>query len=371
MLGLGLIRPTLPLYVQSVFGVGALEVSWIPAAFGVGKLLADLPAGLIMDRMGRSRLMAAGLVLVAAVDILSGLEVSFSRFVVLRSLAGLGFGLFVTTAAAAVLDLAPPAGRGRYMGTYLLAGDIGAMLGAGAGGWIYEQVGVRIPFFAKALAAAGAALLAGKAPLQGSRREGPVRVEVRRVLHLPGLLLICLVNMVLFMADVGVLALLLPLSLGARGFPPQVIGLVIALVAAAQIAALAVGSRLADRWGKIVVLTPGLLLYAGGLLVLLVAPAASPPWLAAVTIGAGSGAARAAPAALIGDIAPAAFHGVAMGLFRTFTDIGMICGPVLLGWVASIAGFEVAFWTAAGSLGLAILPLQLVSHRKPAGFGTR
>lgn len=364
LLGLGLIRPILPLFVQSVFGASIVQVSWIPAAFGIGKLLADLPAGLLMDRMGRTRLMAAGLFLVATVDVLSALELHFSRFLVLRCLAGLGFGFFVTTAAAAVLDLAPAAGRGRYMGWYLLVGDLGAVLGASAGGWMYEHAGVRVPFFAKALVAGTAAALAAWAPLQGSRRDETAPRMAATAVRLPGLVRVSLVNMVLLMADVGILAVLLPLFLGTRGLSPQGIGLFVALVAAVQIAALFVGSRLADRWGRIAVLAPALLVYAGGLLAL---SAGAAPWqfvLATLTIGAGSGAARSVPVALVGDLAPARLRGVAMGVFRTFTDVGMIAGSILLGWSASVAGLAMAFWIAAGGLVLAI-PL-LVGIRRVA-----
>ncbi|MGQ0548256.1 MAG: MFS transporter [Armatimonadota bacterium] len=364
LFGLGLIRPVLPLFVQSVFGASIVQVSWIPAAFGIGKLLADLPAGLLMDRMGRARLMAAGLLLVATVDVLSAVELHFSRFLVLRWLAGLGFGFFVTTAAAAVLDVAPAAGRGRYVGWYLLVGDLGAVLGASAGGWMYEDAGVRAPFFAKALVAGMGALVVASAPLHGSRRDEPGAGMAARAVRLPDLIRISVVNMVLFMADVGILAVLLPLFLGARGLSPQGIGLFVALVAAAQIAALFVGSRLADRWGRIAVLAPALLVYAGGLLAL---SAGAGPWqfvLATLTIGAGSGAARAVPGALVGDLAPAPLRGVVMGVFRTFTDVGMIAGPVLLGWSASVAGFTIAFWTAAAGLVLAI-PL-LVGIRRVA-----
>lgn len=362
MLGLGLIRPILPLYVQSVFSASIVEVSWIPAAFGIGKMLAGLPAGLLMDRVGHKRVMAAGLLLVATVDVLSALEGYFPRFLVWRSLAGLGFGFFVTTAVATVLDLAPAASRGRHMGWYLLVGDVGAALGAGAGGWVYEQAGVRAPFFLKALAAGTAALHAVRAPLQGSRRDGPVRGDVRAALRLPGLLEVSMVNMILLMADVGILAILFPLFLGARGLSPQAIGVFVALAAGAQIAALTVGSRLADLWGRIAVLIPALLLYAGGLFTL---SAAASPWqllLAALTIGAGSGTARAVPSALVGDIAPPALRNMALGVFRTFTDVGMVTGPVLLGWSASVAGFKMAFWTAAGGLVLAI-PLLIRLRR--------
>lgn len=363
LFGLGLIRPILPLYVQSTFGVDVLRVSWIPAAFGVGKLVADVPAGLLMDRLGRRRMMAAGLILVAVVDVLSAVEATFRQFLLWRMLAGLGFGFFVTTAATVVLDLAPHKVRGRYMGSYLLIGDLGSVVGAGAGGWLYEQFGTGIPFFAKAAAAATAAGLAGRV-MVASGVEGPRRpLPARAILRLPGLLPIAFLNMILFMADVGVLALLLPLLLDAAGLSPRAIGLLVAIVASTQLGTLFVASRVADRWNKWALLVLALLLYATGLSVL--ASALPMTWIipAALVLGAGSGMARGIPLALVGDLAPAPLRAGAMGVFRAFTDVGMIAGPILLGFLAHTFGNPVALVTVAGLL-LAGVGLIVLMYRQ-------
>ena len=100
---------------------------------------------------------------------------------------------------------------------------VGAMLGAVGGGCVYEQLGPRIPFFVKAAFAGSAALLAGKVRVPSTIQAGGVRGGVRTAVGLPGLLPISVVNMVLFMADVGILAILFPLFLHARGLPPRVI----------------------------------------------------------------------------------------------------------------------------------------------------
>lgn len=349
LFGLGVIRPILPLYAQEVFGVDVLRVSWIPAAFGIGKLLADVPAGLLMDNLGRQRLMAVGLVLVATVDLLSAAESAFPRFLLWRSLAGLGFGLFATTAATIVLDLAPSRARGRLMGSYLLVGDVGAVFGAGAGGWIYERLGTRAPFVLKALCAGTAGVLAGRIRSGWAAHERRAQAGLRAAIGLPGLVSISLVSMTLFMADVGILATLFPLFLHSRGLAPGVIGLVVALVVAVQVGALALGSRLADRLGRVRILLLGLGLYAIGLALLSIVRSSAPTLSVAILMAVGSGLARAIPAAVVGDLAEPPLRGAAMGVFRTFTDIGMIGGPGLLGALAG-KSYPFAFLAAAGFL---------------------
>lgn len=353
LLGLGLIRPILPLYVQATLGVDVFLVSWIPMAFGVGKIVANLPAGIFMDRLGRWRLMALGLALVAAVDALSALESAFSRFLLWRTLAGFGFGLFVTTAATSVLDLAPAERRSRYMGSYLLVGDLGSVAGAAAGGWIYEHLGARI-FFAKALVAAIAATLAGKTRVRGGAGPAVSLSAPGRALRLPGLLPLAALNMVLFMADVAAVAFLFPLFLADRGLTPGMIGVLVSLVVASQLVSLVLGSRAADRWGRVTTLATGMVLYAVGALLLATAPSMGGLVAAAVIVGTGSGMARGIPPALVGDIADPPSRSSAMATFRSFTDLGMIVGPGLLGVVARGAGYETAFFTVAGLLVLAL-----------------
>ncbi len=368
LLGLGLIRPILPLYVQATFGVDVFLVSWIPMAFGVGKIVANLPAGIFMDRLGRWRLMALGLALVATVDALSALESAFSRFLLWRTLAGFGFGLFVTTAVTSVLDLAPAAQRSRYVSSYLLVGDLGSVAGAAAGGWIYEHLGARIPFFAKALLAAIAATLAGKTRVRGGAGPAASLSAPGRALRLPGLLPLAALNMVLFVADVAAVAFLFPLFLADRGLTPGTIGVLVSLVAGSQLVSLVLGSRAADRWGRVTVLATALFLYAAGVLLLATRSSIGGLVAAVVIVGIGSGMARGIPPALVGDMADPPLRSSAMATFRTFTDLGMVAGPGVLGLVARGAGYGMAFFTVAGLLVLALGLLIPVSRQ--LGMGT-
>jgi hypothetical protein len=52
-LGQGMLRPTLPLYLQQVFAANYQMVTLIPLVFGVGKWAASLPTGYLLDRVER------------------------------------------------------------------------------------------------------------------------------------------------------------------------------------------------------------------------------------------------------------------------------------------------------------------------------
>src|SRR5438270_11295150 len=62
-LGQGVLRPSMPLYIQRVFAANYRMVTLIPVVFGLGKWVASLPTGYLLNRCVRS-LMVGGWLLV-------------------------------------------------------------------------------------------------------------------------------------------------------------------------------------------------------------------------------------------------------------------------------------------------------------------
>ncbi|MBU6150798.1 MAG: MFS transporter, partial [Chloroflexi bacterium] len=58
--GQGILVPTLPLFTQQQFEVNFSLVSLVVAGAGLGTLLGDVPAGMLIERWGRKPVMVAG-----------------------------------------------------------------------------------------------------------------------------------------------------------------------------------------------------------------------------------------------------------------------------------------------------------------------
>ena len=86
-LGQGVLRPSMPLYLQRAFGADYRMVTYIPVVFGAGKWVASLPTGYLLSRLGRP-LMILGLLLIAIVDFGSISTSSYGTFLALRALGG-------------------------------------------------------------------------------------------------------------------------------------------------------------------------------------------------------------------------------------------------------------------------------------------
>jgi len=128
----GTIVPALPLYVDR-FGATALVLGPIIAAFGFGRVLANIPAGILLRWWKPRPYLWAVSVLLVVVTGVTGLAPSADWLIAARVLAGVLGGAAITIGFAILVAGAPPARRGRVMATVtavqMSAGAIGSFLG--------------------------------------------------------------------------------------------------------------------------------------------------------------------------------------------------------------------------------------------------
>jgi len=352
-LGQGVLRPSLPLYLQGAFGANYRMVTLIPVVFGAGKWTASLPTGYMLDRLGR-RLMIWGLLLIGLVDVASVMTSRFVVFLGLRALGGAGWALFATVATTAMVKAPAARGRGRAVSLLLMCETSGLLVGTAGGGFLYERLAAASPFVFEAACVLVAALVVGR---WTRRRPRPPSfpasspVSLRKVLRAPGLMMAASTNAVLIAIQTGVLVFLFPLYLAHRaGAGPGAVGLIVSLSVLGRLLALWLGGDASDRWGRARVLVPGLLIYAALLGSLTIATHSIWLGVSSLAIGLVAGVVAPVPTALIGDLVPPAWHGPAIGWLRTMTDAGQIAGPLVMGVVADAFDLSAPFVLAAGIL---------------------
>lgn len=367
-LGQGVLRPSLPLYLQRTFGANYRMVTMIPVVFGAGKWIASLPTGSLLDRVGRTPLMVTGLLLIAACDVASAVTLVFAVFLGLRGVGGIGWAMFGTVATTMAVDRPAAERRGRAISALLMSETLGLLLGTAAGGWLYQGVGATSPFVFEAACMVCAALVVAARPARPARapeRRGGdgAGVSDRRlvwsVLHRPGVLLMSVTSAVLTAIQTGVIVFLYPLYLLERGgVRPETVGYLVSLAVLGRLLALWLGGAASDRWGRLPVLIPGLVGY--GVLLASLALVTDPMLLGvwSVLLGAAGGLVASLPTAIVGDRVAPPLQGIAIGWLRTASDTGMLLGPLVMGALADAVHLAAAFVVAGALLAVLAWPCQ-------------
>lgn len=356
MMGFGVISPILPLYAQS-FGVGTAMIGLTITVFGAARLVVNLPAGFLSERYGRRLLLFGGPAVTALGSLAGGLAPTFGWLIASRFVAGAGSAMYMTGAMILLADITTDENRGRLMSIYQGSLLAGVAIGPAVGGFVAQAFGLAAPFFLVAALAALAMVWsfgrmpetapgqpAAATPSVAGEGEAPARQTAREsvlsILARPGFLLVCLLTLSIFLTRTGGRLTLLPLVGENRlGMSPGALGLVFAMMTVLNLLTLAPAGTMIDKLGRKAVIVPSALVTGAALVLFAVSGEVWMFVLAAVLHGAGSGIVGPAPAAYAADMAPAGMRGVTMGLYRTFGDAGFVIGPVLLGWLADLAGF--------------------------------
>jgi len=139
------------------YGIESLGLSrgtagGLTLASGVVFLLAVLPAGLLAERIGRLRVIVAGMALFAAAVLVGGALHTPTATIVAMCVAAVGAAGFIVNAAVVLWNLAPSARvLGAYTGLYNLSWACGYFVGPATVGALVDLTGWRYMLFETAL----------------------------------------------------------------------------------------------------------------------------------------------------------------------------------------------------------------------------
>ncbi|KAJ1460591.1 major facilitator superfamily domain-containing protein [Pelagophyceae sp. CCMP2097] len=144
MLGHGIAVPVVPL-LSAELGASAAAVGAALSAFGVARLVANVPVGLAADKFGRKPLLIVGAFLSAVGTLASAFAPEIGSFVAARAVAGLGNAAYLGTAQIYLNDIAPRSKVARYIGANHAALLVGISIGPVLGGLAAEGLQTPAP----------------------------------------------------------------------------------------------------------------------------------------------------------------------------------------------------------------------------------
>jgi MFS family permease len=344
----GLLVPTLPLYAstfEASFGLVSLAVG----AGALGTVLADLPAGMVLERLGRRPMMLIGTGLVTVSSLGLAFSHSYPELIVYRLAGGVGTAFWGLSRMAFMTDVIPLASRGRSLSTFGGMMRVGSFVGPAAGGLVASWFGLASPF----VVAGGLSLAATLVSAFYVPESGTDATRVRAHLRWRSLgavarrhardLLGAGTAQVLAMTIRTGRQIIVPLY-GAEvlGLDVATVGTIISIAAALDMALFYPAGVLMDRLGRKYASIPSFLVMGAGMALLPLADNAFGLLLATLVMGLGNGLGSGAMLTLGADLAPRQGAGEFLGLWRLIGDAGQLTGPLVVGAVADGLGLGAA-----------------------------
>lgn len=344
-LGIGVLIPVLPRYVEDALDGNGFDVGLAVGVFAISAALLRPWVGRVGDTRGRRVLIVGGCLVAGASIAFYSLPGGLVVLLLLRLVTGVGEAAAFVGAATAAQDLAPPERRGQAASLFSISVYGGLGLGPLLGEWLYRSHGAGPSWgVAAACCFVGAAL--GAFIPRGGGHPPVVRTKgLRSVLHpaavRPGV----------------ILALSATGFAGVQSFLPlyvDEIGLRDAGGAFAEYAAIVLvvrifGSRLPDVLGSRRGPLLALVLQAAGLFIVGLWASVAGLYVGMGVLAGGVSLLYPSLFPLVVDGAPEAERSQAIATFTVFFDVSQGLGAPVLGAIVSLSNERGAF-LAAGVL---------------------
>ena len=348
LFGFQLLLSVVPLYADEAGG-GSSGAGLATAAFMLSTVLTQIQMPRILGRYGYRRTLAAGLLFLGVPALFYAYAQTLVPILAVTLVRGVGFGIITVVFAALVVELAPPGRTGEALGLIGVAITLPTIFCNALGLWLVGQFGYGIVFLL-----GGVAPLLGLGMVAGIRSAAPSEEEggagFFAGLGRAPLLRILLLFAATTMAGGGVLTFL-PLAVPGSGFFSAAGALLV--VGVTSTASRWWAGRFGDRRDPRLLLTPGILACAAGMVCL---PLGGVVLLVgAVLFGTGFGLLQNATLILMMGRVSKSEYGLGSTLWNAAFDAGTGIGAFAFGFVISAVGFSWSFFICAALVASALL----------------
>lgn len=359
----------MPLYAaefESSFSLISLTVGALP----LGTMLADVPAGMILDRIGRRRMMLLGCGLLAMSYLALWLAHVYPELVLDRLIGGVGTAFWSISRIAFIAESVPSGKRGRALSTFGGLQRAGTFIGPAVGGLVATMFGLGSTFLLAAIVggiALGMSFLfvpetGGDRKIQGQRAKWAMMFRLLRPK----------VGDVFGASAVQVFAnmirsgrqIIVPLFGSViLGLDAGAIGTIVSLSAGVEVLLFVPAGMLMDRLGRRYAMVPSFIVMGAGMALLPFSTGYLGLLLASSVMGIGNGLSSGTMMTLGADLAPPGVTGEFLGLWRLVGDGGQMGGPLVVGTIADLIGLgPAAFVLAAVGLLSSLTAVKFVSE---------
>ncbi|GKY92975.1 hypothetical protein MPSEU_000266000 [Mayamaea pseudoterrestris] len=376
-LSVGILSPAMPFIVQEL-ELSSSQFGLVVSAFGLAKMLANVPSAIAVERHGRKPYMTYSLGLIAVGVAGIGLSSSFEQLYVCRLLTGVGVAALSTGGTMMMTDVSTPLNRATTIAPIMSAFSAGTALG----GVLVDVVGLHATFYLTGACFMGVAAL-NRVIMTETKPTPTVFPWQKHELHhkkgsnesvasstkkalaqwaplwkQPGIQSVLIMNGMYWVALAGAQMTLLPLILtdtNGLAMSAMQIGQVYAAMSMVQIFGNPVFAKITDRVGKAPAILAGCSLISASMAGLSFCETYTGLSFALGTWAIGSSMLSTAPVAYVTDKVSNAERAQALALLRTCGDVGFLVGASSIGTLADYTGLSGAMQCSAGVLATSTL----------------
>lgn len=357
-IGMGAVVPLIALYALDL-GASVTQAAIIVGLIGFGQLTGDLPAGSLAQRFGEKPVLLAACVVEAGALVVASQTTSLLVVSVCVFAIGLASAVFGLARHAYLSEAVAIAYRARALSTLGGTFRIGSFIGPFVAAALIAQFSIGAAFaFAACTSLAGGllSLLLPELPGDGARRnpapeaEPEARLSLWQVIRDHRKVLAHLGSGVfLIMIARASRTAIIPLWAAHQGLDATTTSIIVGISAGVDILLFYPGGAIMDRFGRMWVALPAMLVMGIGFLVLPLADTAVLVGVVACVMGLGNGVSSGIVLTLGSDVAPDLGRRQFLGAWRLCADLGNVAGPGLISLVS------LAFPLGAAAVALGVI----------------
>jgi MFS family permease len=344
--GQGAILPLVALSARAL-GASVGTAAFIVALIGLGQLVGDLPAGALAARIGEKRALIAACALDAVALVGAFLAQSVALLAIAITVTGLAGAVFSLARQAYLTEAIPIPMRARALSTLGGTFRIGLFIGPFVAAAIVARWSIGTAYgFAAAMSLAAAVLTAflpdvtAKAPQTnaGQRHRSVISVlaEHRHILMTLG------IGVLIISAARATRQSIVPLWAESIGIDAATTSVIFGISAAVDMLLFYPGGAIMDRFGRVYVAVPSMIVLGLGFLLLPLTSGATSVGLVAALMGLGNGISSGVVLTLGADASPSQDRAQFLAGWRVCSDLGNTAGPLVISAVSAFASLAAA-----------------------------
>jgi len=364
-----LLMVIIAVFAMEVFHSSPSVAGLASSIFVIGTLVARFFSGKWIERVGRRKMLYAGLILSLVMTVLYFGINGIVFLLVVRLLHGAAFGIASTAAGTIVTSIIPAKRCGEGLGYYMLSVTLATAIGPFLGMFISQHGSFSLIFVACAISAvlsfASALFLSvPEIALTKEQLEAMKGFNFKSFFE-PKAIPISIVCGVIYFCYSSVLSFLTVYSREIHLVDAA--SLFFIIYAVVVLFSRPYTGRLFDSKGENSIMYPAILIFAIGMIILGQAHYGYTLILAAAFIGLGSGAVQSISQAISVKVTPPHRMGLATSTFYVLLDVGVGVGPFILGLFIPFAGYR-GIYMGVGIIAVACIFLYYALHGKKLCF---